>query len=276
MSIRIFSRAAAHPVLKEPTFVFLVLALGLFGAHAAARALGAEVVEIDRTAVDIRIWHLEAERGYPLTAEERARIEERVAEEAILVREARALGLENDPRIEDILVQKMLHVLSAEVIQPTQEELRLYFQANRGRYNGPGAISVAELTVVGQETPPEVIEQLRMGLHPDAITAPVRLVRSNLANVTLGDLATIASVPVAELVFDAAPGSWIGPHRTARGDHWYRAGPRREGPPAQLDEVREQVRWDWITEQEEARLEERVRQLRARYEVVISGRGSSP
>ncbi|GIT21560.1 MAG: hypothetical protein CM1200mP40_12420 [Gammaproteobacteria bacterium] len=49
-------------------------------------------------------------------------------EEQILVQEALALGLDNDARIHDMLAQKMRHVLSGNVIQPTELELESYYQ----------------------------------------------------------------------------------------------------------------------------------------------------
>ena len=51
---------------------------------------------------------------------------------------------------------------------------------------------------------------------------------------------------------------------------------RTSGEPAPLGLVREQVRLDWIAENEEARLEERVKALRERYSVVFTDEEGGP
>ena len=55
-------------------------------------------------------------------------IEETLINDYILVMEAYELGLQNDARINDILAQKMRHVLSGNVIQPTDQQLEDFYQ----------------------------------------------------------------------------------------------------------------------------------------------------
>ena len=111
-------------VLREPTFHFVLLAAALFAANATLESWRGDVIRVDRVQIAVRIAELEAMRGSPLSPEERQLVEDAYVDERILVREALALGLERDRRIDDVLVQKMLHVLSGDVIQPTEDELR--------------------------------------------------------------------------------------------------------------------------------------------------------
>ena len=69
----------------------------------------------------------------------------------------------------------------------------------------------------------------------------------------------------------ARSGDLIGPHHSVRGQHWIRVISRTEAATPPLDSVRAQVRLDWIVEQEEARLERRVDELRDRYSIVFTG-----
>ena len=46
--------------------------------------------------------------------------------------------------------------------------------------------------------------------------------------------------------------------------------------PPTLDAVREQVRLDWVTEQEQSRLEQRVNELRSRYSIEVIGERETP
>src|SRR5688572_13538592 len=126
--------SARAALLREPTLHFLVIAAALFGARAAMRPGDRYTIRVDPAAVAAREAELAASSGAALSEEQRAGVERLVVDEEILVREARALGLEDDPRIRDILAQKMLHVLSGDVIQPTDAELGAYYEAHKDLY----------------------------------------------------------------------------------------------------------------------------------------------
>jgi hypothetical protein len=258
------SRSAA--LLREPTVHFVLLALLLFVVQRGIAAGGGDVVEVDPVAVQARVEAAEREAGHPLSPAERATLEETHIDEQILVREALALGLQEDPRIDDILVQKMLHVLSAEVIQPSDGELRAFYQANAGRYTPEATVTVDELVV-----PPgdgaALAPRIRAGEPPESFAGAAGVRHNALGRVSRRTLAAIFGPATAELVFAAEPDVWAGPHATVRGEHWFRVTERTEPGAPPLELVREQVRLDWIVEEEAARLDERVAALRSRYTV---------
>jgi hypothetical protein len=263
------------PLLREPTLHFALLAGVLFLAAAAVGGDDEEVIEIDRGTVEATVAGIGAERGVPLSAEERRAVERALIEEEVLVREALAMNLDqDDPRIRDILAQKMLHVLSADVIQPTEAELSAYYEANRERYGMSGTMMVDELVVPVQgPLPPALERQLREGVPAEALVSDLALTPRRIPEASFEDLVVVFGPETASLVSEAEAGRWVGPHRSVRGQHWFRivegAAPR---VPA-IEEIREQVRLDWIAEQETARLQQRVAELTSRYSVVI-GEGS--
>jgi hypothetical protein len=215
---------------------------------------------------------IEASIGAPLSPEDRQRVEDAFIEQQVLVREAQALGLDDDSQVHDILAQRMLHVLSADVIQPTDVELEAYFEANRGRYTPPPAVTVDEL-VVGTEDPlPAALrDQLRDGVAPGELVSGLPTRSDVLTEVTLDDLTRIFGEDMARRVMASQEGDWVGPHHTVRGQHWLRVTERTGSAPPTLDAVREQVRLDWVSEQEQARLEQRVNELRSRYAIEMIG-----
>ena len=127
------SKSPLGAVLREPLLHFVLLAALLFGVSALFGG-GDNVIDITNDEIDWRVLQFEAQEGRKLTDEERLLVRERLIDERVLVREAKAEGLDADDRIDDILVQKMLHVLSGEVIQPTDEELQAFYAMNSGRY----------------------------------------------------------------------------------------------------------------------------------------------
>jgi len=239
--MRTVRRPLLYQLLREPTLHFAVIAATLFGISFVTQSLRRPVVDVDRAAVERRIEQLERARGSSLPRLERQLAEAAYIDEQILAREARVRGFDDDERIRGILSQKMLHVLSGEVPQPTDAELRAYYEENRGRYGRDPAVTVDVAA-------------------PDA--------RTVLRAVTQGELTWSFGDATARLVFAAPRGKWVGPHQSARGERWFRVIERTaatEGPS--LDTIREQVRFDWMAQKEEALLRARVAELRKRYAV---------
>jgi len=259
-------------LLREPTVHFVLLAAGLFAMSAAVRSGRREAIEIDRGVVEARILLGEMSLGAALTEDQRRQVEQAYIDEQVLVREALALGLDQDGRIHDILAQKMRHVLSGEVIQPTDDELRTYYQANRTRYAPVPAVTLDELVVRSPDPLPESLaDQLRGGVPADEIVSDLAGHRGVLPGTTRSDLTAMFSAELAERVFETAPGQWVGPHYSVRGQHWLRVTDRLDQTPPPLDVVRDRVRLDWIADEEETRLEQHIAELRARYTIVYTG-----
>ncbi|MBI3983448.1 MAG: peptidyl-prolyl cis-trans isomerase [Gemmatimonadetes bacterium] len=265
-------------ILREPTLHFVLLAAILFATNAAVRARDrGHVIQIDRGKIAANIMQIEASIGAPLSSEDQQRVEDAYVEQQVLVREAQALGLDEDYQVHDMLAQKMLHVLSADVIQPTDAELEAYYEANLGRYVPEAAVTVDELVVGTQgPLPATVRDQLRDGVAPGQLVSDLPIGRDVLMKVTLGDLTRIFGEEMAKRAFAAREGQWVGPHHTVRGQHWLRVTERMASVPPALDAVREQVRLDWISDHEQARLEQRVNELRGKYVIEFTGEGKTP
>jgi len=272
------NRSVTARALREPTLHFVLLALALFGANAALRALRApDVIEIDRGTVTARVAQIEATLGSRLTAEERSRVEADWVDTEVLAREARALGLDRDPQVQSLLAQKMLDVLSADAIRPDHSELEAHYLAHPERYSDPATVTVDEV-VVGTSGPlPDALRrQLERGMDPDALSADVPLEGGELAHMTRDDLMRIFGEETATNVLEAPEGAWVGPHTTIRGQHWLRVKARAEATLLPLESVVQKVRLDWVAENERARLAERVAELRARHTVVFVGEVRGP
>lgn len=257
-------------VLREPTSHFVLLAAVLFGANAALESWRGNVITIDRVQIDVRIAELEALRGTPLSPEERQLVEDAYIDEQVLVREALDMGLEADRRIDDILVQKMLHVLSGDVIQPTEDELEEFYEANRAGYTPESTLTVEEVVIAGgSPAAGDLVARLRAGASTQEFAGNPDVRASVLREVTGGDLRRLFGPVTAELILSANTEGWIGPHATVRGQHWFRIVEQTTPELPPLDSVRERVRLDWVADQEAARLDLAVRGLRERYNIVI-------
>ena len=271
------ARSAISRILREPTLHFMLLAALLFAISALIGSRNSNLVEVSRAEIAVRVVQLEAARGAPLTAEERQQVDEGYIKQAILVREALALGLENDAVIDDILVQKMLHVLSGDVIQPTDAEIEEYYETNHTRYTSAPAVTVDEIVVATAGPLPAALSALlRDGTPPEQLPSDLPMSQSVMSDVTLQGLTRILGEATAALVFSAEPGVWVGPHRTVRGQHWFRIRERSDSSLSPLEVIREEVRLDWIREHESTRLEQRFTDIRKRYTVVFTDGNEGP
>lgn len=261
-------RARGAAVLREPLLHFLVLTGLLFGVGALFRPDG-DAIEVTREELDWRILQVEAREGTTLTAAERLLVEEAYIDERVLIREASALGLDADERIDDILVQKMLHVLSGDVIQPTDDELERFYQANRERYAQDASVTVDELVLpLGGPFP----RQIREGVSPEDLPDSVRISYRLMTDLTRDDLVALFGEDAARSTLAIESGAWVQATVTPRGEHWLRVRERSGSFVPPLDVVRDVVRADWIASREQARLLERVAELRSHYTVEVEGR----
>jgi len=256
----------ARAVLREPLVHFVLLAGVLFGVSALLR--GGDVIDVSREELDWRVQQIEADRGRSLTDEERTLVEEAYLDERVLVREALAEGLDDDERVDQILVQKMLHVLSADVIQPTDDELAAYYALNRERYATEEAVTIDEIVVAADAGLPAA---LAAGAEPDALPEGTLIAGRVMRRLTYSDLAQIFDEEAADLIFPGGTGAWVDAYHSVRGDHWTRVRERFPAEVPSLEVARDVVRADWIAEQEERRLLSRVAELRARYDVFVEG-----
>lgn len=258
-------KSALRGLAREPLFHFVLLAAALF-VLGALFGPGSDVIEVSREEIEWRILQVEAGRGTRLTDNERRVVEEQYIDERVLVREAQSLGLSTDERIEDILVQKMLHVLSGDVIQPSEDELALYYIGNVERYVRSPNVTVDELVLVEGAPLPTALLQ---GTEPEDLAPGSVVAHRVMARLDFDDLGILFGAEGADQIFRADEGIWVDAYRSIRGQHWFRIKERFEAETRSLDDVRDLVRMDWIAEYEERRLLSRVAELRAEYTVVV-------
>ena len=190
-------KSAVKAVVREPLFHFLLLAAALF-VVGSLFTRSDDVIEVSREEIEWRILQVEAGRGTRLTDDERRLVEQQYIDERVLVREAQAMGLSADERIDDILVQKMLHVLSGDVIQPSAEELEAYYTAKLEWYVRSPAVTVDELVVAeGAPLPPT----LREGVEPEQLPEDSMVGHRVMPRLDLNDLVLLFGAEGADLIF---------------------------------------------------------------------------
>jgi len=263
-------------LMNEPTVHFFMIAVVVFIVYAISNLNGDDVIELDQREIDARILMQEMVSGQPLTSEQQEFITASYVEEQILVKEAVELGLDNDARIHDMLAQKMRHVLSGDIIQPTPAELESFYSSNSELYRAPATVSVDELILdTRNEIPIEIQTLISEGVNSDEILEMASGSSAPLPNANHLDLSNIFAPEFADAVFQSQGNEWIGPFSSNRGQHFLKIIERSEERIPPMAEIADRVRLDWITQEEEIRLQQEVNKLWDRYEIIINDDGSA-
>ena len=131
--------------LKEPLLHFSLFAAVIFFTDYILRAGAQLTLEIPQSRIDARVALIESATGSASSQSELIELTNSFIDEQILVREAVALNLDRDARIEELLAQKMRHVLSGGVIQPNDQEIEDFYVQNIDKYITPPHIDADEV-----------------------------------------------------------------------------------------------------------------------------------
>ena len=262
-------------LIHEPVAHFVAIAALVFLGYALLGSQDENLLELDAREIEARLFLAELSAGRELSEEQEQSVVNSYVEEQVLVAEALAMNLDNDDRIHDILAQKMRHVLSADVIQPSAAELQEFYAANQERYRRPATVTVDELVFNSREPLDDsLLQLLNQNAEPQVLLDNAAGSISELAGATHLDLANIFSANFADEVFAAQLEEWTGPFPSNRGQHWLRIIGRQEAMTPPMEAIGERVRLDWIASEEEARLQIQIDELRQQYQIVITEGGS--
>ena len=249
--------------LQEPLVLFTLIAALLFAISALFSPRDNNVLLIDSDEVEARLFLEELNSGEPLSASERQAITTAYIEEEALVLEALARGLDKDSRIRSLLAQKMLHVMSADIIQPSTSQLTEFYRNNIARYRQSALYEIEELVLARDDSRPA----------DEAVAAEPTLARP-LPTLSERDLASIFSKEFAAQVViaggTAETDDWSGPFLSNRDKHWLRVTASIPETTPKFVEIAERVRLDWIAAEEENQQRLQVKKLVEQYDIVMS------
>lgn len=188
------------------------------------------------------------------------------------------LGLDrNDAIIRGRLVQRLEMGWAREYgpVRASEPELRAYLEANRERFERPGAARVSHVFVDGpgaRARAAQIHSELR---RSDAVAevAPTAgdpfLAGHHLPMRSERRLEETLGAAAVELAFAAPAGQWVGPVESAWGTHLLWVHDRREKRLPPVDHVRQQLLRGLAEERREERIRRATAELRDAYPVEI-------
>lgn len=224
-----------------------------------------------------------AERREALAADERRHLLERMIDEELLFQHGLALGLaRHEPTARRAIVSAVIAALTAdaEAEEPGDAELRAFHGEARERFTRPGRLALdAAFVAVGSrpereswERAEELARRLRAG-------EPLAAVARELGDPPVAPLPAGPLPPetvrqylgptAAQAAEQLAPGEVSDPIRGAGGFHVLVLRARMPGELAPFEEVREQVRAEYLRSLGERALRQTLEELRARASIAV-------
>ena len=272
-------------LLRDPLLHFMILGAVLFAVYALATGVfssnQARRVEIGGAEIEFLVANFERQWGRGPTPEEKKRLLDARVREEILYREALAVGLDrNDVVVRRRMVQKMELLTQdlALMTDPTDQELRAFFEERRDEYRVPPRLSFSQIYFNAERRGAAVeqdalllLAELRSA-RPQSDRAPERgdpiMLDHDYSRQEPQEVTRIFGDRFAESLFDLEPG-WQGPIVSGYGLHLVHVGERMEGRAAKYEEIRDRLLDSYNRVRRQRANEALYRNLADRYEVLI-------
>ena len=204
----------------------------------------------------------------PSPAELEAELQ-RVADEEILFREAIARGLErDDPMIHERIAARMSYVLAegAIVPEPTDAQLRAWFDAHADRYAEPLRVDFTHVFAGAQQENAEILAaRIANKEPPEALGQPFAGGRKYRGR-KLADLTEAFGPEFVEGLTDQRPGVWV-QRRSRHGYHVVRLDQVTPARGADFETAKLEVKREWTEAQRQTASEAALVKLRAGWKV---------
>lgn len=274
---------SAKRILREPLLHFLAIGAGLFLAF----AIGGDSGEPQKPHIDVRAEDIaRLAEGWqrtwlrPPTDDELTGLIDDFVKEEVYYRQALEMRLDHDDTIVRRRLRQKLEFLSEDLIaaiEPSEDDLQEFLTRNPETFRIESRIALSHVFF----SP----ERRGAGTAGDVRSALARLEGAErAAGDDLGDplplpvdfeaasareLQEMFGPQFASAVFRLEPGRWQGPIESAYGLHLVFVAEVEEGRLPTLDEVRDEVRREWLAERRVGATADFYRELRSRYDVSI-------
>ena len=277
----------SHRFWREPLIHFFILGLAVFGLHAIldqqpkATVNDPYLVEVSSADIEWLRNIFNKQMGREPTVQDLRRQVNQLIREQILSREAVAMGLdEGDIVIRRRLAQKMEFLfkdLSA-MSEPTEADLRKYFNENQRKYERPPRITLTQVYfsadsrgIQGAIHAAQAL--IKEGGDPSKVTIPgdSTILASGCTQCSEKEIENKFGTDFAMSVKNLKPGSWYGPVRSAFGIHAVYIHERQETKLPNFRDIKDRINNDWRTAIREENTRRVYGEIRSRYRILVEG-----
>jgi len=275
------SSSRLRRILGQPLLQFLVLGAVLFVLYLFfGGSTGEQEKKIVVSARQIELlsalWEKQWRRP-PMPRELEGLVQSFIREE-VLYREALAMGLDQDDTVVRRRLAQKIEFLAQDLmaqVMPSEAELRSFYEEHPQIFEEPGRITFSHIYINldqhGQESitlAEGLLADLDSGADPRQLGDRFMLQRDYLRK-SPEEVARHFGSQFAAGVFELSPGKWQGPLQSGYGLHLVLVERIEEAYLPPLEEVRQEVRDEFISFRRRELNETFYNRLREGYEIVI-------
>jgi hypothetical protein len=200
-------------------------------------------------------------------------------EEELFAREAEALGLDrNDTIVRRRLAQKLAFLVddTSRIVEPDDEELRRFYDANAERFRAQARITFTQLffnpdkrQYAESDARAALVSISATGSDGTAAMGDSILLENEFHEVDEQTVSNVFGADFARAIFLLKPGSWAGPVKSGYGVHLVRVTDLSPATHRPFEEVRPKILEEWRHQQEVEAKAAYLGKLREKYGVVI-------
>lgn len=260
-------------LLRQPLMHFLILGLLVFAIDYAVNGDPDDprqiVIDDEQYAEIAGIY--EDNQGEAPSDEEMADLTIKWAQNEVLYREARLMGLDKgDDMIRSRLILKMRNVVFGQISvnAPNENDLRAWFEDNRVRYDIPPTYDFEQFKLRDGFTETEaaqLAEQLQGNLPSAELQQKIRHYKRR----PIGNLEYVfGKAGAADLLENKENHHWRAVESPA-GWHLARITGEYAGQPADFEKLRTRIGQEWRKQASDAQVAELLRDIASRYRITI-------
>ncbi len=258
-------------LLKEPLVHFLVLALFLFAIDYFFSSTQKERIVVDQQSIDYLIKQRADLELRELSAEEKQETIESYIDDEILLREAYKRGLNNnDSRIRRNMILKMRGLLQGEAQEPTEKELKAFYQSNPEQFQQPAMLSMYQVFYRDSNNIPEgLLVSLRAGADISQLGESFMMYGRVLRRVSQSQLVGMLGPDAAKAILAIDDQQWHGPIESTRGVHFVQVLEKIPARTVSYEEAQSYIKSLFTMSRARAVLAEKTEGLREDYEIIV-------
>jgi hypothetical protein len=266
---------------KDPLVHFLLIGVALFAISAwrgESLSTGRERIVVTAEQVAQARAAATALQGREPSEEELAALIEPTVRDEVFYREALALGLdENDDEVRRRLIEKMSY-LTQDLADPepsSADELRAFYAASPETFTIPSLVSFDQVFFSPGARGAALEADAAAGLvalrngRPTVEVGDRTPLRESYADAPREQVAVLFGEQIAETLFSAQPGEWLGPFRSDFGLHLVRLQSRSDERLPPYEEIETRVAEEYAARRRREANDRAYQEMRARYEIVI-------
>lgn len=261
-------------LMRDRLIWFIAFGLVLFALDWAAARRDARTIQIDLPLVEKLVAQWEGQTKRQPNAQELDSLIEGYIREEILVREAEAMGLDdNDVIIRRRLAQKVEFFLAENDPPelPDEATLRAWFEDNRVVYDAPQKLSWQHIFASDEAEAKALLAKVRADEGAWRNMGQPFMLSRAYARQAAPQMSQIMGARFAEAMFaqDKQTG-WFGPVRSAYGWHVVKITQNHSPQAAQFELLADKVASDWQNEQARLARQEAWVNLRGNYKIELA------